>query len=334
MSDKTKKNEAGPRTSPNLSNDVIKSTGLINLTEKQQKKAIYVTNISSKATIKHISEFFSYCGAVEKVVQDYDPTSPDPQNPKQFAVVIFEEDQAFATALLLGSSEIEDSKINVHPYSSIVLNSLKEKNHLDEDTNLTNGQRSSSSVVTTLIALGYIQGENLMTEVKNKAQQMDESMNLSEKVSSAFHYSVESCKQFDESYKFSETLSGLGNQAMETTQNVYKNIDETLGLGDKAKSVKDYTTNTATNISNTAMEYEPVKTSVDFFSNLTNNTVSFLKDGWSFWANETSSEIQRQHQSNPNSNQNQNQSSNQQQPRIKEENQENQEESSKLIQEE
>jgi hypothetical protein len=262
------------------------------LTEKQQKKAIFVSNISPKATIKHISEFFSYCGSVEKVVQDFDPNSSH-EFPTQFAVVIFDNDQSFATALLLGSSQIEDSKINIHPYSSIVLSTLSSTMQGDEEIN-SSGQRSSSSVVTTLIALGYISGENLMNEVKTKAQEMDESMNLSEKVSSAFKYSLEQSKNFDETYKVTETISGIGQQAYNTSASVYKNIDETLGLNEKAKSVKEFSTSTASNISNTAMAYEPVKTSVDFISNVTSNSWNFLKDGWSFWTTETSNEIQRQ----------------------------------------
>ena len=57
-----------------------------------------------------ISEFFSFCGTVEKVAQDFESDS------KQFAVVIFLDDHSYTTALLLGSSIIDEESINIHPF--------------------------------------------------------------------------------------------------------------------------------------------------------------------------------------------------------------------------
>jgi hypothetical protein len=65
-----------PKIKPSISKDIIRSTGLINvfffhnskLNQNQINKGIYVTNISSKCTIKKISDFFSFCGTIEKLV--------------------------------------------------------------------------------------------------------------------------------------------------------------------------------------------------------------------------------------------------------------------------
>jgi RNA recognition motif-containing protein len=86
------------------------------LTNDQILRAIYITNISENATLKNVSDFFGFCGEIEKIVQSRDPELPD----KQFAVVVFEQDTAYQAALLLGSPNIVDSQIHVFPYCELV----------------------------------------------------------------------------------------------------------------------------------------------------------------------------------------------------------------------
>lgn len=113
-----------PSVKPNLPQDIIKSSGLANLNQEQIKRGVYVSNISAKATLKSVSDFFSFCGPIEKLVMDFDSTS-NPNDVKQFAVVVFEHEKDYSTALLLGNARIIDSPINVYPYSQ-VLPSFKE----------------------------------------------------------------------------------------------------------------------------------------------------------------------------------------------------------------
>jgi hypothetical protein len=253
------------------------------LTQQQQANAIYVTNIASTATIKQVSEFFSYCGNIEKIVQEFDPSSPQ-NDQKQFAVVVFDSDQAYSVALLLGSSVIEGSPINVHPYSNVT-----------PSTSSTSADgknsRSAVSVVASLVASGYVTGEHLINDMKNQAKELDSHVGAGAKVKHAYNVSIEKCKKIDSDYKFTETLSSLKNKAVETTRDVYKTVDHALGLEQKAKEAKDFTVKTA----NKAMEFQPVKQSVEVVSAGWN----YLKDAWNSVTQETTQEISKQQQKKP-----------------------------------
>lgn len=256
------------------------------MTPQQCGNAVYVTNLSSTATIKQVSEFFSYCGTIEKIIQEVDPNS-QPNDPKQFAVVVFDSDQAYSVALLLGSSVIEGSPINVHPYSNVVP-SVKGSGDSSSGSSASKSGHSAVSVVASLIASGYVQGELLVNDMKAQAKELDSKVNVSQKVKHAYQVSLEKCKKFDSDIKFSETLSNFKNKAVETSHQVYKTIDGALGLEQKAKDAKEFTLKTA----NLAMEYEPVKQSVEMVSTGWN----YLKDSWNSMTQETTEEINKQKQ--------------------------------------
>jgi RNA recognition motif-containing protein len=275
-----------PSTSPNLSQEIIKNTGLLNLTPQQCGNAVYVTNLSSTATIKQVSEFFSYCGSIEKIIQEVDPSS-QPNDPKQFAVVVFDSDQAYSVALLLGSSVIEGSPINVHPYSNFVP-SAKGSGDSSSSSSGSKSGNSAVSVVASLIASGYVQGELLVNDMKAQAKELDSKVNVSQKVKHAYQVSLEKCKKFDNDIKFTETLANLKSKAVETSHQVYKTIDDALGLQQKAKDAKEFTLKTAS----LAMEYEPVKQSVEMVS----TGWGYLKDSWNSMTQETTDEINKQKQ--------------------------------------
>jgi len=269
-----------PSTAPKaLSTETLKNTGLVNLSLAQQSRAIYVTNISAKATIKQVADFFSFCGGIEKLVQDFDPNS-DPNAMKQFAVIVFENDQTYSIALLLGNSVVEDSPINVHPYAP-------------HDPTLEHDKlkgRTATNVVSQLVASGFIQGEKLIDKMKKEAKDMDEKNHISDKVKSAYDLSIKKCKEVDSNYKFSETLSYYKDKALETTHK----LDEQLGIGVKAKEVKDFTVKTVSGISGKAMEIEPIKQGVDFVSSIATSGWGFVTQTFNFFTEETKEEIKVQ----------------------------------------
>jgi hypothetical protein len=253
----------------------LKNTGLVNLSSSQQSRAIYVTNISSKATIKQVSDFFSFCGGIEKLVQDFDPNS-DPNAMKQFAVIVFENDQTYSIALLLGNSMIEESAINVHPYAA-------------HDPTIEHDKakgRSATNVVSQLVASGFIQGEKLIDKMKKEAKDMDDKNHISDKVKSAYDLSIKKCREVDSSYKVSETLTYYKDRAVETGHK----LDEQLGIGVKAKEVKEFTVK----IGEKAMENEAIKQSVDFVTSVASSGWGFVKDSWNFFTEETKEEIKVQ----------------------------------------
>jgi hypothetical protein len=269
-----------PSTTPKtLSMDTLKNTGLINLTEHQRARSIYVSNISSKATIKQVSDFFSFCGSIEKLVQDFDSNS-DSNNMKQFAVVVFESDQSYSIALLLGNSMIDDSAINVHPFAP-----------LDPtiETDKVKG-RSALAVVTQLTASGFIVGETIVETMKKQALELDAKTHISDRVKFGYDLSIKKCKEADENYKFTETFAYYKDKMLET----YKGVDEQMGIGNKAKEVKDFTVKTVSGLGEKAMTIEPIKQGVDFVSSVASSGWGYLKDSLGYFAEETKEEIKSQ----------------------------------------
>jgi len=293
MSSSSSKSQNQGSSIPYLSPELIKSLGLSNLSEKQQSNALYVTNISKTATIKQVNEFFGYCGVVEKIVQDFDANSPK-EDPKQFAIVVFETEQSFSVALLLGASVIEGTPINVHPYTTVLPPQSQQQHQQQQQQNSSSQQQQSSqgqhksatSVIATLVATGYIKGEGLINEMKSQAKELDSHANIGSKVKQAYNFSIEKYKKFDSDYKVTETLNTIKNKALETTTTVYKTIDNTLGLEQKAKDAKEFTLKTA----NKAMEIEPIKNSVEFVQSSWN----YLKDQWNNMNDEMTTEISKQ----------------------------------------
>jgi hypothetical protein len=56
---------------------------------------VIVYDLTDDISIKQLSEFFGYCGGVEKIILNKN------QNEQLFAVVIFEDENAYSTAILL-----------------------------------------------------------------------------------------------------------------------------------------------------------------------------------------------------------------------------------------
>lgn len=118
--------------------------------------------------------------------------------------------------------------------------------------------KSAVDVIATIVAAGYVKGEELIADMKQKAQELDASVNISQRVATAYKYSVDKCKKIDKDLAISDTITKFKNQgtlsiykltnlkkALKSAEGVYKDIESTLGLEKKLKEAKEGATGLA-----------------------------------------------------------------------------------------
>jgi len=132
---------------------------------------VQVCNLSSKATMKDVKQFFSYSGTVKKVKLERAGQWA------QVAFVTFKEPYALETAVLLSGATIIDQKVCIVPWGgSEEAVSRWKKQKLQEEGN-TQGASSfipsadqAVNVVTTMLSKGYTLGKDTLS----KANELDQ----------------------------------------------------------------------------------------------------------------------------------------------------------------
>jgi RNA recognition motif-containing protein len=208
---------------------LLKSGGFSNLATSQILRGVYVTNVSINATLKDISDFFSYCGNIEKVIQSKDPNN---QN-AQIAVVVMDQENDYATALLLSNAVIVDSPIQVYPYRDLI--SITMAAHKSSENFSERENRTAKQVASALINEGYITEPKVVDVLTSRAQRIDDATSIS------MQHRVNLALKF-----------ATGKQRTDNDQQ----LQETFN------NVRD----TATSFGSKVMESEAMKSTSDFFS--------------------------------------------------------------------
>jgi len=127
-------------------------------------RAVFVSNVSEHATIETLSEFFSFCGTVERIQLLQDPTNA----PNYVALVTFETSEALDTALLLEGAKVHDLPITVVAYDNQIAINHEFKVIKDETVNTTGKGKSSSTQerVAAMKAAGYDVGQRASARAK------------------------------------------------------------------------------------------------------------------------------------------------------------------------
>eukprot|EP00761_Pharyngomonas_kirbyi_P011359 gb/GECH01011384.1/.p1 GENE.gb/GECH01011384.1/~~gb/GECH01011384.1/.p1 ORF type:complete len:321 (+),score=85.51 gb/GECH01011384.1/:1-963(+) len=267
---------------PELTPEFIESNKLNELTEDQIRRAVYVSNISGSTSEKEVQDFFSFCGGLERVVQAEDPVASG--EGKQFAVVVFEEEAAASTALLLSNAVIGDVPIAVQPYG----NSMPQPApHPSSQEATSNNGKTATAVVASLAAAGYLTGEGVLAEMKNKAHQYDSKLNISNKARYAFEVSAKACRDIDRDFQISTTLAYLKDQTLAGA----RSLDNQYQLSAYASSAAT----TAGEYASKAMENETVKASMGWLSEQYNAASTALFSTWQDLETRTRDEIEREH---------------------------------------
>jgi len=195
---------------------VLKSGGFTSLTTSQVLRSVYVTNISSKATLKDVSDFFSYCGNVEKVIQTKDPYNQT----SQIAVIVMDHEHAYATALILSNVIIVDSPIQMYPYRDLVDITAASQKHAENYAEKE--KRSAIKVVKVLIDCGHITDQKTIGIISKRAQQLEETSTIQQRINLALKFATgknrtDNDQQIQETLNtVKETATSLGTKVMES----------------------------------------------------------------------------------------------------------------------
>ncbi|KAL0481550.1 hypothetical protein AKO1_012325 [Acrasis kona] len=161
---------------------LLKTAGFSNLSASQILKALYVTNISSRTTLKDIADFFSHCGNIEKVVQVRDPYNPD----LQVSVVIMDQMYAYATCLLLSSATIHNNEILVYPFRDIMTTQNTPQKIFNNFSKIEN--RPPTKVCAALIERGYFRDGGVCKTLLVRAKQLEEAATTQQRTNLALKF--------------------------------------------------------------------------------------------------------------------------------------------------
>jgi len=206
---------------------------------------VLVTNVSPNADEIAIANFFSFCGTILSLKVTHFPDQPERGSE---ALIVFETDGAAQTALLLNSAVIIDRPITVvaggvsessspeHSQHSIELRGEQVPNI----PNIPAEQRSKTSVIASMLAKGYILGQDAIT----KARAVDEENKITMTAGSVVVMAKEKIVQIDKDFHISEKVGQIANEISEKAKEVdnqwhisenvssaVKNISESVEVG-------------------------------------------------------------------------------------------------------
>jgi len=197
-------------------------------------KSVFVSNIAPTATETTIISFFAFCGKITKLVLK----RKESDQPHE-AIVTFETEAAAKTALLLANASIIDYKISVVPYVIPVEPPLidftpdvtvKEGSaiHNKDFGAVPDDQRTKTSVIASLMAAGYILGEDII----KRSREYDEKYKISNQVKVGVEEVKKTMIEMNNKLKISETASYLAATAGDNL----KKIDEKYAISATAES--------------------------------------------------------------------------------------------------
>eukprot|EP01121_Diplochlamys_sp_Union-15-3_P001978 TRINITY_DN116_c0_g1_i2.p1 TRINITY_DN116_c0_g1~~TRINITY_DN116_c0_g1_i2.p1 ORF type:complete len:303 (+),score=73.24 TRINITY_DN116_c0_g1_i2:47-955(+) len=190
--------------------------------------SVVVTNISEKANEKTVSDFFSFCGRISKLVLRSD------DHGHQTAVVHFETEEAARTALLLTNALIVDTPITVKAGDASI-ETHDEKTKTFEGSKLSQQaaptDASRSSIISSILSAGY----KLGADVLQAAKDFDAKHGISSTISSGAEAIKHKVDEIDKQFKVSETASAIKNTAVDTVHAV----DQKLGVSETFHAAKN-----------------------------------------------------------------------------------------------
>jgi RNA recognition motif-containing protein len=194
-------------------------------------KAVIVQNLVSYETPESVTDYFSFCGKVERV--NILPSS----RPNQLlqAIVVFDNAESAQTALFLNGQRFNDCAISVKPFIDYQAPQMPmsppQTPPVSIDRNPTPNETTPSpptpitSFISSLIASSYVLGHQIYT----KAKEFDEEKEISKKVLETADVAITKAQEINNQYQLTGTIEGIGSQFATKA----KQVDENLHLSDK-----------------------------------------------------------------------------------------------------
>ncbi|KAF2076169.1 hypothetical protein CYY_002522 [Polysphondylium violaceum] len=224
---------------------------------------VFVSNISLKATISSISDFFSFCGKLNNLY-----LRNNPQTGSQDAILVFETNSAATTALLLTNALVVDKVIQVVPWNPSM--GTIDEQQLQQQPNLSNtiplepqfvsnpeeithrehpvpdSERSKTSVIASIIAAGYSVGQDAIFKarevdeehmislklkvgaeaVKAKANEIDNKLHITENATAIKSTIVEKANEIDNRFQISGMFKNAADMISRETSLFFTKASE------------------------------------------------------------------------------------------------------------
>jgi len=247
------------------------------MTEAEDARAVFVSNISPNATEKTVSDFFSFCGRIIRL---------NLRNVEGFqeAVVVFETDSAAKTALLLTNALIVDRPITVVPYSPAPGELERQPSQNDQPITerpyvVPDGERTKTSVVASLLAAGYVLGSDTI----GKARELDEKHMITLQLKVGAEQIKAKANEIDRQLHISETATAIKTGVVEKA----REVDEKLHISEKVGAAAEATKLQATALLAKANENETIAKGVGILKTVGNN----IQNSFQSFRDETSKAI-------------------------------------------
>ncbi|KAG2388374.1 hypothetical protein C9374_000538 [Naegleria lovaniensis] len=182
--------------------DIVHQYGINALTLDQIHRSVFVSINTpvQELSVQEISNFFSFCGSVEKIIIVDDLNG---------AVVCLENSESFSTSLLLNEMKLnEQTTLYIFNLCDLLGIPRKKAQSLVQNSTIPTATPSrvsidreretpsSQSAIQGLFQEGYIQSKNLFEQLKTKAQQLDQENDISKKVQQSLNHSKEQWIKF------------------------------------------------------------------------------------------------------------------------------------------
>eukprot|EP01111_Echinosteliopsis_oligospora_P015808 TRINITY_DN636_c0_g1_i1.p1 TRINITY_DN636_c0_g1~~TRINITY_DN636_c0_g1_i1.p1 ORF type:complete len:330 (-),score=108.55 TRINITY_DN636_c0_g1_i1:103-1032(-) len=242
----------------------------------EDTRSVFVSNISPNAVEKAVSDFFSFCGKITRLVLRPSTTNTDGS---QEAIVTFETDSAAKTALLLTNALIVDRPITVIPYTATSADvsaevsadssqQIPQRAHVAPDS-----ERTKTSVVASMLAAGYVLGSDTIT----KAREVDEKHSISAQLNVAANQVKVKADQVDKALHISETAANVKTATVAKA----KEVDEKLQISAKAGVAAEVITAQTSALAAKAQENAVVAKGINMlkaFGDAVSSQIQVLKD--------------------------------------------------------
>ncbi|KAJ2129884.1 Protein vip1 [Coemansia sp. RSA 678] len=188
---------------------------------------IVVEHIHNSASEQEVRDFFSFCGSIQSIEMQ-------PQD-KEYnrALVVFEQEDAGKTALLLGDAHIKNVSIVVMPLHAQNADSPPNYEHATRAVDTDYKGKPALYVAHELMAAGYMLGERVLSRASHydaKYQVSDRTQTQARSLDNQYKFS-NYLQQWDDKFKISDRAkvaydkmqsNPLGKRAIFTVNEAYQ----------------------------------------------------------------------------------------------------------------
>ncbi|TFY73378.1 hypothetical protein EWM64_g10634, partial [Hericium alpestre] len=207
---------------------------------------VKVSSISDKTTERHLHDYFSFCGKIEKIEFDEKAT------PKT-AVIHFSKPSAAKTALMLNGGALDGAALSVT--SDVVHQDEVEEPPKEAPQHIEQSDKPRAGIAAEYLAKGYVLSDHIL----QRAIQIDNEKGISQRFLHYFHNLDASLGR--QALGPEQTISGKVTSTLQSATQQMRQADEARGLSKTAseyytralasvfgQSVRDFYTSTSKQI--------------------------------------------------------------------------------------